>query len=200
MEGTEVTGLNSNYWQFLSIRGSKPGPLICVNVYLPPRAKGVHTAIWAKLEDLESIYTNYPAHPLILCDDFNARMGSSDQTMKKALNLEDDSVTPRFSHNKGINNYGKHLFTTAYKFRLMCFNPLDSSKGFYTYILDKGASVIDYIIGSSSVLPYVSAFEIEDRSGSDHLLLKIVLDFKPKEPQNVRMHAGREEGQMAHQN
>ena len=92
-------------------------------------------------------------------------MGMSDGMMEKALGLEleMDKSTSRTSQDKVINNYGKFLFQFIYKFHLVCLNgsQLDTSNGYYTFLTDKGASVVDYVIGSSAVLPYVYSLAIE---------------------------------------
>lgn len=191
LEGKELIELQSTNWQVLYVYGCNPGPLICINVYLLPRSSSSDPLTWATLEDLlDTISLTYPSLPIFLCGDSNARMGSSNDTLKWALPLqsEEDSIPPINSQDeglKGINKNGKCLFTLLYKLHLFCFNGshLDNSKGFFSYITKNGASAVDYFMGSLDALPLVSHMDIEDRPESDHLPLKVVLHIKAKVPQ-----------------
>lgn len=88
LEGKELTELQSTSWQVLIVYGCNPGPLICVNIYLPPRTNSLDPLIWTKLEDLlETILLTDPSLPVFLCGDFNTRMGSSNDTLKWTLGL-----------------------------------------------------------------------------------------------------------------
>ena len=141
-----------------------------------------HCGIDMFQEELTDVLQLVGNVPVLLGGDFNARTGLSldfvEDVILSALNMEycdfmSDCINiERFSCDKVVNNYGKRLVDLCSAFNLTIFNGRcgsDKNVGDFTFISSLGASVIDYVIGSSDMFTLCEAFDIESRSESPHL-------------------------------
>ena len=170
-------------------------------VYLPPSDSRFNTQDELDLFEVEISNMSILHKYVLLIGDFNARI----QTLDDFLDADDflvrhfdfdasmqefynaSSILPlvnmnrnRSSKDKTINNEGRLLLEVCKSSNLFILNGRcgkDKGTGSFTY---KNLSVIDYSIGSSQFLKFVSDFEIvklDSLYTDDHSLLSTTLNF-----------------------
>lgn len=122
----------------------------------------------------------------LICGDFNARVANlSDYVENDSAShvsvLPDDYVEDvpmaRWSEDTGTNQYGPFLLDFCKQSGLRIVNGrFGQESGKYTYLTDRGKSVIDYVISSQTLFNRISNFMISDPNIlSDHCLLSFSL-------------------------
>ena len=84
-------------------------------------------------------------------------------------------IPTRKSCDKTVSPYGKDLlsFCKVYSMVIMHGRCGHDLKGSFTYISQQGCSLIDYILCSPDLLPFVLDFKIETRTESKHLPVSV---------------------------
>ncbi|KAF4531619.1 hypothetical protein B566_EDAN018816, partial [Ephemera danica] len=161
-------------------------PHICQTepVRVPPAVSSFHNAeFYDELSEIMlHIQGEHPTVAFIVGGDFNARTGESnscvgdvgDPAQKKFF-----YCLSRKSRDLTIDGAGKKLLQFCDVNNLVILNgAVDSeSSGYFTYINCRGASVIDYVLCSPSLLPYISDFTIIPRAESYHMPLSLTLNI-----------------------
>ena len=120
--------------------------------------------------------------PIIIMGDLNARIGQyqSKEFDERLITSGDcDQPFKRTSLDGYINKFGKDLLNMCSTHKLYICNGLlgaDKNVGNFTFIGQNGASVIDYLICSESVLQYISQFEIGTKTESSHFPITCALE------------------------
>ncbi|XP_061466038.1 EF-hand calcium-binding domain-containing protein 4A isoform X3 [Rhineura floridana] len=85
----------------------------------------------------------------------------------------------RISQDQKSNNQGSSLLelVSSYPLEILNGSKIDSSYGSFTYRSHAGASLIDYMIVSQSLLPIISDFKVLCRVESDHFPLQLTINF-----------------------
>lgn len=151
-----------------------------VNVYIPPGQKNPAVkAIWAELEAfLEPFESTYPSALTIVCGDFNASIGTDDNSLYTHFNLfmdpeeQTDIGATRLSKDRRSNFSGLCLVQAARRRELLILNGnIEGDRpGEYTHFSKAGGSVIDYILISRFAHSFVRKFQVGHNTLSDHLL------------------------------
>ena len=133
---------------------------------------------WKQLQEATS---KLNSKNVILIGDFNARTGTTKETLNKT-NHDENTIpdfyskiyTLRNNHDKVVNNYGKRLIdhcisTCSYIANGRTLGDLD---GKYTCHQPSGSSTVDYAIISEELRKFVKHFKVLDPdTGSDHSLI-----------------------------
>ena len=131
--------------------------IIVYNCYLPP----VNSVYCFDNNDFfghltQQLYLHSECDIVIICGDFNARTGNL-----KDIISEIDNVAPRVNVDDVIQGHGEEFIEFVKDSRLCIlngrFNPLQNN---YTFISDKGKSVVDYIITPHDCLHMFGKFEV----------------------------------------
>ena len=123
----------------------------------------------------------------LICGDFNARVANLSDYVENDFAshvsvLPDDYVEDipmaRWSEDIGTNQYGPFLLDFCKQSGLRIVNGRFGQKsGKYTYLSDRGKSVIYYVISSQTLFKRVSNFVVSDSNIlSDHCLLSFSLN------------------------
>lgn len=163
--------------------------LLLVNVYIPPgQKKPAVKAIWAELEAfLEPFDSTYPSALTIVCGDFNASIGTDDNSLYTHFNLfmdpeeQTDIGATRLSKDRRSNFSGLCLVQAARRRELLILNGnIEGDRpGEYTHFSKAGGSVIDYILISRFAHSFVRKFQVGHNTLSDHLPLILELAGRP---------------------
>jgi hypothetical protein len=167
--------------------------LFICSIYIPPqnspRERRLDCYHFESLQ--ENIYKFSKLGSIILCGDFNARMGNIDDCINNTSILEeffpstcsvDGSIESRISKDNHCNSYGKLLV------ELCCGNDLiilnGRTKGDYigqfTCQTYNGASVVDYTIVSSEVVRKMKYFTVSEITQfSHHSFLSFGVETEP---------------------
>ncbi|KAF4532489.1 hypothetical protein B566_EDAN003065, partial [Ephemera danica] len=125
--------------------------------------------------------TTNPDTAFIVGGDFNARIGDETVSLCEVGDHENEKLcnVRRTSKDKFVSREGRKLLKFCEE---MCFVILNGSDeynidGNFTFFGDKGASVVDYILCSDNLRPYIKNFSVDVRAESDHmpLILDILL-------------------------
>lgn len=122
-----------------------------------------------------------------LAGDWNSRTGSGSDLFLHFGNLK---VLPelcsysRLSKDSLVNAAGLLLAEFCIIFGFVWLNGLSGfdNVGEFTFLAPQGASVIDYILVSSPLLPHVSEFNVGPPLLSDHLPLSCLITLSPTQP------------------
>ena len=159
--------------------------LIILNIYIPPfpNSASLHH-YWSHLTSLmEDLERKFPSSEIILAGDFNARVGNDALLFHKALDIDHDTFLPppysqsRHSKDKLLNRAGICLTKFCFQFNRIWLNGSMNfaNSGDFTFLSPRGCSVIDYIVISSSFLPYIFDFAVGDHTDSDHVPLTLII-------------------------
>lgn len=125
-------------------------------------------------ETVNRIVEKYKEEYITLGGDFNARIG------EEGGNEEDEWEFKRESKDKVINSMGRKLVNLVEE--LDGYSRIEGDReGEYTYVSNKGCSVIDYVIVNEKGYDIVNNFKIEGRADSDHMPLMVEVEERMKE-------------------
>ena len=126
--------------------------------YLPPK-----NSVWGRDSDkfyshlTNALYTYSDVDSLILCGDFNARISSQSDVISEI----DQNVPPRVSIDKTLNSHGVSLLEFLKDNKYCIVNGRISPKNDnYTFISQRGKSVVDYFITSHDGLKFCENFKV----------------------------------------
>ena len=157
---------------------------ICT-VYIPPQNSSRESRLnidhFEKLQN--NIYKFANKGSIILCGDFNARMGTVEDFIDNK-HLEDDIFAPfsfdwRLSQDHQVNAYGKSLIDLCIGNNLITLNGRTNGDllGQFTCHTYNGAIVVDYAIVSHDLLASVVGFRVDDITEySHHSCLSFILE------------------------
>lgn len=119
--------------------------------------------------ELHTMSTDYRL-PVLLTGDFNARTANKIDFLEDCDDwgeniLDIDNIPVRKNMDKLSNNNGNRLIELCKIFDMVIINGRygeDASKGAFTCRTAKGASTIDYMIGSAKILQRINNFSIGD--------------------------------------
>lgn len=120
---------------------------------------------------------------LIVGGDFNARTGNlGSKDMDWCLRKKRDS------RDKIINKAGRSLVEEIEErgWYILNGNAKGDEAGEWTYIGERGSSVIDYVLVNEGALNKIDRLEVEVRTDSDHLPLAVSLEKGWKRPKEAR--------------
>lgn len=135
------------------------------------------------------MFSSYPAIDFILAGDFNARCGElQDSIIDDNVDFifDDDAVydtdafqMTRVSKDKTCNNFGLSLIDMCKLYGVHIVNGrlFDDKSGEITCVANDGSSVVDYFIVSSKLFPFVSHYEVGNRTESVHFPLHCTFPF-----------------------
>ena len=103
---------------------------------------------------------------LILVGDWNTRTG------KEGGLIDEEGEVKRLSKDVIINSEGRKLIEEITDSGWCIVNGDD---GHYTYVGERGSTVIDYAIGNLEAIEEVSYFKVGDRTESDHMPLELTI-------------------------
>lgn len=129
-------------------------------------------------ETINRIVEKYKEEYIILGGDFyNARIG------EEGRNEEDEWEFKRESKDKVINSMGRKFVNLMEELGGYILNSRKEGdrKGEYTYVSNKGCSVIDYVIVNEKGYDIINNFKIEDRVDSDHMPLVVEVEERMEE-------------------
>lgn len=170
-------------------------------VYIAPECSIIYgedneTGIEHLDDDIDEISQVFPDLPLLLCGDFNARIGDMSDLegmnqCKHAQPLTDvdeflsQSERPqmeRKTKDKATNKFGQKLLEVLKEHSLFIVNGrrTGDQEGEITCIANRGMSIVDYFICSMPLFDKIIDMSVLDRSESDHFPIVAVLDFKEK--------------------
>ena len=138
--------------------------------------------VYSRPEDEENIWTilnenmeDWEESAILVGGDFNARIGEKGLWNREYT--EEDNVEKRPTQDRTLNSRGKRLIEECEEkgWQILNGNITGDEKGNFTYIGEKGASVIDYVLGNDKALEEVEYFKIEENINSDHLPLNVSL-------------------------
>jgi hypothetical protein len=104
-----------------------------------------------------------------LCGDFNARIGVVEDFVDNKFLEDDKYITPsldqRYSKDHHVNSYGKSLIDLCTSNGMAVFNGRTNGDllGQFTCQTYNGASVVDYVVISHSLLSFVVGFKVPMR-------------------------------------
>lgn len=153
------------------------------SVYIPPqnspRERRLDLDHFESLQ--ESIYKFASLGEVILCGDFNARMGNLGDYVGDDSNFLNNTSFPidrRNSRDGFVNAYGKSLYDLCSGNGLIALNGRLKGDfvGQFTCHTYNGASVVDYTIVSHDLLPCISNFSVSSLTEfSHHCFLSFVM-------------------------
>ncbi|XP_076660134.1 uncharacterized protein LOC143363440 [Halictus rubicundus] len=134
-------------------------------------------------KDIEGIIEGRRDERLIVGGDFNARTGREGGEVRQE---EDEGEGCRESKDKKVNGEGRKLIRTLGELGLEIMNGgiEGDERGEYTYIGQRGRTVIDYVIGDKRTREGIESMVIEERVESDHL--PVVLTMKKGQKEKER--------------
>ncbi len=126
----------------------------------------------------------------MICGDFNARTSDDSDSViddhADHINVLPDDYTadvflPRFSRDKvRPNDNGTSLLAFCKQTGLRIMNGRvgnDACVGKYTYVGSRGRSLIDYVVASTNIFPYVNKFNVNSPNIlSDHCAISFSLE------------------------
>jgi hypothetical protein len=120
---------------------------------------------------------------VLLCGDFNARMGNLDDYVEHDSNFLNisDQIDRRNSRDTPVNAYGRCLSEPCCGNGLIALNGRSKGDfvGQFTCHTYNGASVVDYAIVSHNLFPFISHFSVSALTEfSHHCFLFFVMKVK----------------------
>ena len=124
--------------------------------------------------------TTFPDHDVILCGDWNVRVGEEQDMEGDNYNFEQSSLQfardwvnwePRRSRDKICNKNGKKLIELCKDLNFVLLNGRGEgdSEGELTFVSELGSSVVDYAIVSGGLYKNcVRNFQVDNRTESHH--------------------------------
>ena len=194
IEGIEIIN-NSNNLDYLVCKLKKSffrlnNDIYLINVYARPHNSSATSEInngketLLKTDEIVNIYQE--KGEVILCGDFNSRIGESpgmiEQDSNEFINLPDDytpdTLVPRCSQDKVTNMYGTLFLNLILNNQLTILNgrTLGDFTGQLTSIQKQGCSVIDYFTVSTqltSSINYLRILELTEYSDHKPLTLEM---------------------------
>jgi exonuclease III len=157
--------------------------MIIISVYNPPEvSKYTNKNLFNDLKNLIiEQQAKYPDIAIIVGGDFNARIAEEKIHICDIgeVKSEREGNFIRKSRDKYINKEGKKLLSFCEEIGMVILNGCcgNDTEGNFTCLKEKGASVVDYILITTNLLPYLKDFYIDARAESDHmpLVLEITL-------------------------
>ncbi|CAB3984539.1 Hypothetical predicted protein, partial [Paramuricea clavata] len=137
----------------------------------------------------ENIYKFSKSGNIILCGDFNARLGTLDDYVHEMEGVTfpttvlTGSIEPRKSRDIHINTYGKSLAELCCGNELIILNGRTKGDyiGQFTCHTYSGASVVDYTVVSSEILQSIKHFTVSSITEfSHHCFLSFALEAEPR--------------------
>ncbi|XP_077996531.1 uncharacterized protein LOC144449832 [Glandiceps talaboti] len=197
---------------FILIDGNLVGnirDILLCGVYIPPE----HSTFYNDLNSdngvelfegqLVEVISKLPDVDVIVTGDFNARTGCEsdyiiDDDPKYVIDDNcdydaDSFCVRRASKDKIVNTFGRTLLSLCATFNLHIVNGRsgsDVNNGDFTCISNNGASVVDYVLVSTSLFNLISDFCIDLRTESDHFPLKFNLFTMSKTYETTKPHIG----------
>ena len=124
----------------------------------------------------------------LLCGDYNARLSNKpdfvtdDDTVHISVLPDDyvaDTQLPRYSQDEGhLNSNGHLLLDVCKQTGLRIMNGRvgnDEGVGKYTFVGSRGSSLVDYLLASQNLFPFVQDFLVHDPNIlSDHCLINFL--------------------------
>ena len=150
--------------------------------------------IYSKADDEEDIWQilkegieDWEEEAIMVGGDFNARIGDKGAWIKDFI--EEEEQNKRSSKDRTFNLRGRKLLEECDEkgWHVLNGNTLGDENGNFTYIGEKGASVIDFVIGNDNALRDVEYFKIEENINSDHLPLTVRLNRKLEREKEKKM-------------
>ena len=139
---------------------------------------------------INNIIADFPNTELFLAGDLNSRIKDfNDFIPEDDLSLifgndndypSDNFAIRRNSKDEHYNSFGLSLIELCCTFDIHILNGrlFGDKDGNFTCFANNGASVVDYMIASSSLFRYISDFKISDKDNSDHFPLICQLCFE----------------------
>lgn len=127
---------------------------------------------WKAMEKkIKGVVEEYKEGRIIIGGDFNARIGSEEG------NDIEGWETRRQSKDKKINERGRSFIRLVGEIGgyIMNGGSSEDKLGEFTYVGERGCSVIDYIIVNERCYNEIISFRVEERIDSDHMPLKLEL-------------------------
>ena len=180
-----------------------PKEIFIVNSYIKPAntsSKGSDVSGSDILNDLDSLINGLLGKgSVILCGDFNARIGLDIDFIKNDqcgadsfVPLPDDYIPQdlpnRNSQDKNANSYKRPFLEVLINNKLHILNgrTLGDSKGEFTCVQVGGASVVDYFIVSPDCSQFICHMTVKPLTYfSDHRPLILTLNFSPAPSTNI---------------
>ena len=130
---------------------------------------------------LSQLDTNNRDLDFIVVGDFNARISNWSYVEEDDDNVRhknDIKYYERNSEDDVVNNFGKKLIQFCTMFD---FTPINGLRFFcsdnsYTYVSERGNSVIDYFLSSLSVLSFVKKLYVADRIDTHHMPVVLLIE------------------------
>ncbi|XP_076656039.1 uncharacterized protein LOC143360794 [Halictus rubicundus] len=143
----------------------------------------VNKDIERKIKVLRDWWDTGRDEKIIVGGDFNARTGREGGEVRQE---EDEGEGCRESKDKKVNGEGRKLIRTLGELGLEIMNGgiEGDERGEYTYIGQRGRTVIDYVIGDKRTREGIESMVIEERVESDHL--SVVLTMKKGQKEKER--------------
>jgi exonuclease III len=153
-----------------------------VGAYLPP--VGSHWDTWTavdpelRLQEALAYCTASRLQKVLVLGDLNARTGSGDSQSLHSLSGPPSST--RSSADVVTNSWGRRLLHWCSVFQLSILNGTSAernSPGAFTCFQAQGASVVDYVLASADIAPWIAdrALVVESSPWSDHCQVTVTL-------------------------
>ncbi|MES9879852.1 MAG: hypothetical protein ABW185_03125, partial [Sedimenticola sp.] len=170
--------------------------IILCFVYISPEYSPVYNNMVGQngVDNFEAnllrISIEYPDSEIFIAGDMNARCGLLQDVIfeddvdhilgEEAFYESDNFSLNRESKDQTHNNFGLSLIEMCKMYGIHILNGRFSSDkgGNYTCIANDGASIVDYMIASSSLFPLLSDFKVGDRSETVHFPLMCTLTLE----------------------
>ena len=175
-------------------------------LYIPPQ-NSVYFSAHSEgyFEYLERTVRQYSSMGSItVCGDMNARCGDlndycvEDASINRFFQTPDiDDITDynipyRFSTDHTLNSSGTKLIDVCLNTDLKIVNGRcgdDAGKGEITFMTDNGQSLIDYVLVTPELFPFIHNFVVHDfHSLSPHAPIQVIFNFDMERPNKSSVH------------
>lgn len=129
------------------------------------------------LEELKREIKEEEEGHLLIGGDYNARTGNEGGPI---YGMEKERQTKK-SKDKIINREGRILIETMRERGWMIMNGKGEEEGGWTYIGERGTSVIDYVVANEKAVQEIKTVKEGLRTESDHIPLEVVIEGERKE-------------------
>jgi len=170
-----VTGstLNENFI-ILRVKNTKSNEVIIIaNVYIQPQSEK-DEALTEFFDTLQQIRESNSNSQLIICGDFNARIGREDMS---EINLPPIIANRRLSKDSTINQRGKLLneIIDSNDIEILNGRTINDIPGNFTYVCQSGSSCIDLFMGNPQVMNCVTSLKVLKFPHSNHFPIQLNL-------------------------